>query len=610
MHKTRTRASESSGSGMFLLADKRGGYALFGDRSFTHHAGLFFMLPDEWTLVKTIDDLRLDVAPTSLTNKFASVLRHSGEAVEEFYLFDRTLFYDVDNHVGQVTLDLDCRRVYDESDQGRFYSLGTQEGLIVVEYEKYADSSRSGVPERFFVVIAGAPSHEALCRWEHREYPFDHVRGIKAERWIFSALTVPCAGSLRLSFTVGTDRARTIAAAKEAQEERGLVRAQLKRLAHVLSTTDEVPSSTAAFALESLLATMDRDVNRTGIMAGLPWFFQFWARDELIAVHGLVIAEQYALVKEILFWYVDRIDAGADGRLPNRVPPAGLGSADAAGWLWKRVGDFIMRLDRKGILKGYFTQEELGRLAQTAERSLRDLLGHHVEEGLVRNGPGETWMDTHGGVGDVRAGVRIEVQSLTLASLDTCDLLCRLSKRTFPKELRAFQKELSKKVREVLFQDNVLHDGFDGALDRTLRPNVFIAAYLTPSLLSKKEWMLTFDVALKSLWLDWGGLASIAKDHPWYQPKYTGNNDRSYHRGDSWYWVNNLAAIAMRRVDPIKYRDRVNRLRDASVHDLLWLGISGHASEVSSAEAQRAEGCLAQAWSAATLLELLDELGE
>lgn len=110
------------------------------------------------------------------------------------------------------------------------------------------------------------------------------------------------------------------------------------------------------------------------------------------------------------------------------------------------------------------------------------------------------------------------------------------------------------------------------------------------------------------MWLNWGGLATIDKNHYLFQKKHTGANDLSYHRGDSWYWLNNLAAIVMYRVNKIKYRSKINKILEASVNDLLWMGAVGCSSEISSAEKQTSDGCLNQAWSNAMLIELLDEV--
>ncbi len=108
--------------------------------------------------------------------------------------------------------------------------------------------------------------------------------------------------------------------------------------------------------------------------------------------------------------------------------------------------------------------------------------------------------------------------------------------------------------------------------------------------------------------MPWGGLATLPPDHKLYQANHTGQDDRSYHRGDSWYFVNNIAAIVLEDIDFIKYKPIIKKIQLASVNDILQDGYMGAASEISSASVQEAKGCLAQAWSAATFVELMNIL--
>ncbi|MFH1849944.1 MAG: amylo-alpha-1,6-glucosidase, partial [archaeon] len=110
------------------------------------------------------------------------------------------------------------------------------------------------------------------------------------------------------------------------------------------------------------------------------------------------------------------------------------------------------------------------------------------------------------------------------------------------------------------------------------------------------------------LWLPWGGLATIDKTNALYSPRYTGIDNRSYHRGDSWYWINNIAAIVMCRLDKKLFRSYIDGILKASVNDILYQGYIGHASELSDASSQNAQASFCQAWSDAMFIELIDEL--
>ena len=91
-----------------------------------------------------------------------------------------------------------------------------------------------------------------------------------------------------------------------------------------------------------------------------------------------------------------------------------------------------------------------------------------------------------------------------------------------------------------------------------------------------------------------------------FRAKHTG--DDSYHNGDSWYFVNNIAAMVLARLDRGRYKKYIDKILKASTDEILWNGVIGHAAEISSACEQRSEGCLMQAWSAATYIELVDVL--
>ncbi|HLC65627.1 MAG TPA: amylo-alpha-1,6-glucosidase, partial [Candidatus Nanoarchaeia archaeon] len=86
-----------------------------------------------------------------------------------------------------------------------------------------------------------------------------------------------------------------------------------------------------------------------------------------------------------------------------------------------------------------------------------------------------------------------------------------------------------------------------------------------------------------------------------------GENPKSYHNGDSWFWLNNLAALVMYGVDKKKFKQDIDAIIKSSTEDILWNGAIGHHSELSSASTQKAEGCLAMAWSSAMFVELIEE---
>ena len=91
---------------------------------------------------------------------------------------------------------------------------------------------------------------------------------------------------------------------------------------------------------------------------------------------------------------------------------------------------------------------------------------------------------------------------------------------------------------------------------------------------------------------------------------HSGSDNKSYHRGDSWYFINNIVATQLYAVDSKEFAVKIQSILDASLKDLFFSGVIGGSSEISSAGMQTGEGCLNQSWSSATLIELIYLLSE
>jgi len=206
-------------------------------------------------------------------------------------------------------------------------------------------------------------------------------------------------------------------------------------------------------------------------------------------------------------------------------------------------------------------------------------------------------MDT--GYNDTRNGIRIEIQALRL------NMYKLMYELTNEKNYLNLEIDLKEKVRKYLWNGSVLADGLN---DFTIRPNIFIASYVYPSLLTNDEWSMCFENILPGLWLSWGGLATIDTGNSLFTGQYSGQDNRSYHRGDSWFWLNNLAAIVFNRVNREKFRPNTEKILEASTEEILWKGAIGNASELSSAKSLESQGCVSQAWSSSMFIELIHEL--
>ncbi|MBR9692464.1 hypothetical protein GOV07_00875 [Candidatus Woesearchaeota archaeon] len=581
VHEHGKQRVEGSGSGMFLLTNKHGNFfSLCPEGNITKYNGLIHYDNEREEYAKTIESMSIGEPISTVINRLTSVeRRYENGAADRFWLSSQALHYMLEGYHGELLLDLDMRPVDDGSTDGRNYSVHQDQDALFIRYE------RDGYEQ--YLVIKGVKNFRPIGDWQERHYSYDERRNDNSTFWIYRAGAITVDGEISLVITRSTSLENaTLRARRTAAHSDDII-------AHLEEHSFDERSIDASLALASLDSlVVKRQGEPYGIMAGLPWFRLFWSRDELISLGALIKAERFSLAKEILTRYYELLDEPLSAHYPH----GGLVAADSLGWLAKRTDQLLNALEERGLTSQYFRRLELAhlhdRLAMAVERRTAS---------LVRNGPGETWMDAASS-GDDRAGARIEIQAGRLAALS---LLGKLAEKTGRKRVWAKREiEFRDRVKNFFFKDGKLADGFE---DETQRPNVYLAYYLYPQLLLPDEWKAAFDYNLSKLWLEWGGLATIDTGHELFHPRYTGAGDESYHRGDSWYWVNALAALCLKHLDCDKWRDTIARLTDGCLDDLRWQGAMGHCSELSSAEPQEWGGTFAQAWSAAMLYELLTE---
>jgi len=552
----------------FLVSNTVGSFALLGIKS--RYQGVFFY--HDGKMFKTIAHIDLAGAPGSILNELWKVSRDR-EGVQESFWFAPKLpafFYEV-SKPAKADILFDCKLNFDNHEWGRKYEFIAESKALLVHFEKKNDARESAGQEYGFWLALYGCDFEKLEKWEQQQYTYDELRNSPPfSRWVLRGCRAH--GSFVMSF--GQSKREALQLAKDAWSWKKELSAEAEQSAaekiSALHVKNEEMRSAAGCARYSLACLRENH----GLFAGLPWFHQRWARDELVCVKSLLLSGQKSLAKVILFSWLDKLLP--DGKLPGTLTQT---IADA-GWLFLRFEDYLPELKKQ---EREFIVNRLDFFLKQVEKNLQD--------GLVVNGPRETWMDSID-----RQGARIEIQALTLAA-------CRLM-RLLGKEC-PFEQRLKESVKAVFWRGKYLSDGAD---DDAIRPNVFIAAYAYPELLSKKDWMDCFDRVLPELWLDWGGLSTIDKHHPAFVAEHTGENPKSYHNGDSWFWLNNLAALVLHAFDKKKYKNHIQHILKASTKEILYEGASGHHSELSSAASFKPAGCLAQAWSAAMYIELIEEL--
>ena len=199
-------------------------------------------------------------------------------------------------------IDLDFRGLYDFRTIGRYYE---------VEKNQYYEIKCKQNSEFYWVIIDG--DLELVKEWIEKYYRFDDSRHDSAKFWVHRI------GRIKGNATIawGKNKENAISRLKKLKEK------------DYESFDDIIEHNLNSLIMEERL------------YAGLPWFFQAWTRDELISL----IAYKPELRKKLLLNYLGSLMS--DGRLPNRLPEADLGSADSIGLLAFRVKQNIKLFDKE-----------------------------------------------------------------------------------------------------------------------------------------------------------------------------------------------------------------------------------------------------------------------
>ncbi len=476
----------------------------------------------------------------------------------------------------ETTLNLDCGELFDNRQWGRAYEVSQMHKCLVFSFSKFNDPRDGmGNPSEYqlHVAIFGDElEYLPIQKWTERMYSKDQQRNSWPwTRWVYQACKLRIKDAV---FAFSTNKNEAVETAINMFAQRSKLKSQKAKRLALLAKGKSTEVANALLAIDAL-KTPD------GLLAGLPWFSQVWARDELISLKSLILAKEFATVKKILWKHLANVDVTLQSKRD------GAKSADAPGWLFFRIGEFLQALEKARVLKTFVTSKELAFVKQKLNAVLDSLFKTRFNEGVIVNLAGETWMDS-----ESREGANIEIQALTLAVLK---LNSKLSGKQDVREL-----QLKVAVRRDFLKNRTI---IDGKGHSEIRPNLFLAAYLYPELFTKQEWTDGFDRALDALWLDWGGLATIDKASPSFTKDSTGENAKSYHHGDSWFWLNNLAAIAMKHLDAKHYAKYIHKITEAGMKSqkLDVINVSG---ELSSASHLSSQGSPVQLWSNATFVEL------
>ncbi|MDD5433245.1 MAG: amylo-alpha-1,6-glucosidase [Candidatus Pacebacteria bacterium] len=567
----------------FLTANKRGDYVSFFKENLSRYQGWF--VRNDNNLFKIIESISLTDQEKVLEVKnefwrFVRKIKTKKGAVEESFFLpknNRGLVYET-SQAASFDLFLDFKQIFNNNEAERFYKIEIKGKTVIIEC--------SNKQEKIFLAIKTSSAHILKKeQWVKRFYNLDQQRNSPPfERFVLWALQIRCTKAV---FAVGDSPKKAIEEAnlifKKTWKLKKEKRKELKKSIDWAKLRNQKLAMAYYCAQNSLGELIFKENGQEYVEAGLPWFFNVYSRDELISLKA-ISQKQSHVAWRICLEMLSLI--GENGQLPNKLNEGISQNADGTGWLFKRIGE---QLENKKM-----NELTVWKIKKYLEKSLQGLVKSSTNKELALCFGADTWMDSID-----RPGERIEIQALRLYMFK---LAFELTKKS---QYRILEAGLKFKVKEKFWNNNFL---FDGSNDQTIRPNAFLAAYVYPELLTKKEWQNCFDNILPALWLDWGGLATIDKTSPYFNPFHTGEKPQSYHSGDSWFYLNNLAALVLYKTNPERYKQYINKILEASATEILTMGaISCHA-ELSSANQLLSQGCFSQAWSSAMFVELIKEI--
>jgi len=585
-----------------VLGNDLGNYFYLTDEEETRYQGFFYAdgenYKNELIVYKTIDRINIlnNSELTEIKSGFFEVERKYKNKLSEKYFMPsgyNSLCLKTSRKV-KAEIILDMRYPYDSRQMGRFYDLEIKKDCALVKFTKRRDWDEDGLGDKkeftlYLAVKTDQGDYQKVGEFFSKYYKKDDLRNsYPCDRFVYKALEIDFKNAV---FSVSKTAEGAIEEAESVfhnfEKLRKKEKENISKKLKPLKISDKEIKMSCLCAQNSICAMMVENNNKKGVYAGLPWFFQFWNRDEAISLLQIYKLNK-SLAKETILAQLNIVSS--NGQVPKQrfcdSSSNVLQSADALGWL----ADRTLKIFNKYKIPNDFKKE----VVEKFEKAVSYLIQERTRDDFAISYKNETWMDSL-----ERGEIKIEIQA---CRLKIYDFLYKLTKNDQYKILR---EDLRNKVRAKFYVDEILMDSLE---NKTIRSNVFLAAYLYPELLNKEEWEKCFDKILPKLYLEWGGISSVDKTSDGFIPNDTGENSASYHNGNSWYWVNNLTALVLYRLNPHKYSSYINAIMEASANEILYSGICGHHSEISSAEKQTSSGCGAQLWSSAMYLEVFDEI--
>ncbi len=534
----------------FVYTNKVAGY-FYGEAAAPHRTGWQgfnirgFTFMDAWHW--TVGDTALG------SNGFDGATIYPDHALRQYEggLSERITLLDGKNVLliepaldGALSGELMLQPLLSDGRSAEFYDTQVVDGALVVARQNRKERASEGEPPVWMAIKGlGAQAEVAPAVVE--------FGGAKPTLFAPGAISMDLSGAepAAVAVAVADTIADAVALADDALESRDAYRQSRAERMETLITDSYVVTEDDNFnrAMAWTRISMDALVMNQrgmGIFAGLPWFNNYWGRDTFIALPGaMLVTGAFEEAREILTSFAsfqDTDESSANyGRIPNFVnlQSVSYNTADGTPWFVSQAAAYVAHSGDTA-----FVEEIWPVVEHATEGNLRRV----DDDGFLRHGDQETWMDAAAGEGNEwspRGDRAVEIQGLWYQQLHVAaDMAERLGHSVQAARYREHADKLAETFVERYYdgERGMLIDHFDADdnADEQIRPNQFFAlrAFDMPF---ATERAITRQAAERLVYAY--GVSSLNQEddgfHPYHEAPSLYPKDSAYHNGTIWTWL-------------------------------------------------------------------------